>query len=557
VEEANKTKELTRVADRLIGDRATLLTLWQTIAENFYPERASFTTIRDKGEEFADHLTTSYPLLARRELGNSLSSMLRPRSQQWFYTQTGYEELEDIDGREWLEYANMIQRRAMYDKDSGFVRATKEGDNDFVTFGQCVISTVMNYSTMTLSYRCHHLRDMAWSEDAAGNVNKVVRKWQPTARELLANKTLDKHTKIEEIFDKDPDAKIECRHIVMESEEYEATCRSMKSESYKRVPQPYVSIYVDVDNGKVMQERGSWTKIYTIPRWQTVSDSQYSYSPCTTIALPDARLMQAVALTLLEAGENFVRPPMVAVEDAIRDDVQLFSGGITWVDSAYDERLGDVLRPLTQDKGGFNIGFNMQEEMRKSISEAFFLNKLNLPDTGSRRMTEYEVSQRIQEYVRSALPLLEPAEHDYNQDICQTSFSLMLRNGGYGPLENIPPSIDLENIRFSFESPIHQAEERLKGQTFLQAKGLLVEALALDPSSANALDIKVALRDALKGVQTPAKWLRTEEEIEGLEIQEEQNARAQELLGTLGQGAAVAEQIGKAGQALQQIEGEQ
>jgi hypothetical protein len=28
----------------------------------------------------------------------------------------------------------------------------------------------------------------------------------------------------------------------------------------------------------------------------------------------------------------------------------IFDGGITWVDAGYDERLGEMLRPLNQDK---------------------------------------------------------------------------------------------------------------------------------------------------------------------------------------------------------------
>ena len=54
--------------ERKVNDlfsRGSLLSLWQNIADNFYPERAEFTLSRTLGEEFADHLSTSYPVLAR------------------------------------------------------------------------------------------------------------------------------------------------------------------------------------------------------------------------------------------------------------------------------------------------------------------------------------------------------------------------------------------------------------------------------------------------------------------------------------------------------------
>ena len=48
---------------------------------------------------------------------------------------------------------------------------------------------------------------------------------------------------------------------------------------------------------------------YVIPRWQTISGSQYAVSPAAVCALPDARLLQSMALILLEAGESRLTRP--------------------------------------------------------------------------------------------------------------------------------------------------------------------------------------------------------------------------------------------------------
>jgi hypothetical protein len=70
----------------------------------------------------------------------------------------------------------------------------------------------------------------------------------------------------------------------------------------------------------------------------TVSGSAYAYSPATVVALPDARLLQQITLTLLEAGQKAVDPPWKATSEAIQGGVNSFAGGITWVDPEYDER---------------------------------------------------------------------------------------------------------------------------------------------------------------------------------------------------------------------------
>ena len=67
-------KALIKQGDHLFDKRGSLLSMWQSIADNFYPERADFTVSRSLGDDFADNLTTSYPLLVRRDLGNSLGT---------------------------------------------------------------------------------------------------------------------------------------------------------------------------------------------------------------------------------------------------------------------------------------------------------------------------------------------------------------------------------------------------------------------------------------------------------------------------------------------------
>ena len=116
-------RDLIQQGDQLFSDRLSLMSLWQEVAEHFYPERADFTTVRTLGQDFAANLNSSYPLYVRRELGNSYGSMLRRRDQNWFKISTDREDRLDDAGREWLEWATGVQRRAMYDLASQFVRA--------------------------------------------------------------------------------------------------------------------------------------------------------------------------------------------------------------------------------------------------------------------------------------------------------------------------------------------------------------------------------------------------------------------------------------------------
>lgn len=535
-------KQIIRQGDELLGKRGSLLSLWQEIAENFYPERADFTVNRTLGEDFASHLTSSYPLMVRRELGDAISGMLRPRGQPWMTITLDREDRLDNAGRKWLERATKIQLRAMYDRQSQFVRATKEGDHDFAAFGQCVISKQIQWDKQALLYRSWHLRDVAWCENSAGMIDEVNRNWEPTARVLeqtMGRKSL--HASVIKKLEKDPYQKVKCRHVVKPAEYASKPLRT-----------PYVSMWIDIENQHLMREEGANDLIYILPRWVTVSGSQYAYSPATVAGLPDARLIQAMTLTLLEAGEMAVRPPMIGTKDAIRDDVALYAGGITWADAEYDERLGEVLRPVFQDKGGLPFGVEVEQDRRQMLATAFYLNKLNLPPA-DREMTAYETGQRIQEYIRNALPLFEPMETEYNGALCEMTFNDLMRVGAFGPARDIPQSLRGESVQFKFESPLHQAVERQKGTKFMEAKALLLEAAQLDPGSVTTLNARVALRDALNGIGIEAKWLRDEEEVEQKAAEVEQAQQMQAALAQVQQGAMAGEQVGKAGKALAEV----
>jgi len=528
---------LLKQGEQLFSKRSALLSLWQTIADNFYPERADFTTVRNLGDEFASNLMTSYPIMARRDLGNAFGSMLRPSSKNWKHIRTkeNWDKL-GTESRAWLEWADTRMTRAMYNRHSQFTRATKEADHDFASFGQAVIQTTRNKDSSGLLYRCWHLRDVAWVEDENGNTTTVYRKWKPSAIELKRLFPGKVHREVLRKVEKEPYCEIEVWHCIMPTDVYPKTAGDGKQKT------PYISIYFDVANKHVMEEVGIKRMEYTIPRWQTVSGSQYAYSPATVAALPDARLIQAMTRVLLEAGEKATNPPMIAVQEALRSDISIFAGGVTWVDSDYDERLGEVLRPLTQDTRGIPLGLEMAKDTRAMIAEAFFLNKITLPQPGN-EMTAYEVGQRVQEYIRHAMPLFEPMEAEYNAPLCETTFELMLQSGAFGSVLDMPREIQGVEYEFVFESPLHDAVEREKGQRFLEAGSMLAQAVQLDPSTAHIVDIKAAFRDVLQGIGVPAKWTRSESEVKKMDDAAQQQVQTQQLLASMQQGADIAQKL--------------
>jgi len=520
-------------------DRGNLMAYFEELRRNFYPERDSFTGATPLSGDFAEDLMTSFPLVARRDLGNAFSAMLRPSAKPWFKMKTSQPQNEDTQAKQYLEQSTLLMRNAMYDPDASFVRACREADHDYVTFGQACIQVELhrprNGGTPHMLYRTRHLRDVAWCEGVTGKIDTVYRRDKLTAIDLsrLFPKTC--HPKVTEKLKETPYDLINVWHCVLPSDLYE------QMPGGRKMRQPWVSIMFDVDNNCELEVSGQWIRGYAIPRWQTVSGSQYAHSAALVAALPDARLLQSVTLVLLEAGEKAVNPPVIATENVIRSDIALYAGGRTWVSEEYDEKLGEALRPITQDKTGLGFALDLVRDIRLGLRDAMFLNKLDLPPVGGPDMTAYEVGQRVQEYIRNALPLFEPVEVDYNGWLCEDTHELLFRNSPemQGAM---PESLRGTQWSFEFEGPLRDAADKAKAGMYIEAGNIIAAAMQRDPSAALIIDDMKATRDVL-GAVMPAKWMRPEDEVN----RSIANARAKQdqerMLALMQSGAETAEKV--------------
>jgi hypothetical protein len=542
----SRAKEIVRIGNSLFDKKRTLASLWQEIALQFYPERADFTGERSEGEEFASHMFASYPAMARRELGNLLAANLRPRSEKWFSIHVEDEDLDEGDEeRAYLERLTDIQWRAMYDRPAGFVRATKEADHDFATFGNAVVKYGTNVAGDALLYRNYHLRDNAWSENAEGRIDCNHRNWNPTSRQLKHYFPTAISDEVRKACEKDPEKKFLCRHVVMPSRLYDYTSKGGKQF-------PFVSLYVEVASETILEEVGLNYFPYVIPRWQTISGSAYGVSMATSILLPDGRTIQTLTRTLLEAGEKYVDPPMIAVSDAIRGDIALYAGGVTTADIEYDERLGEVLRPITRDRGGMPIGFEIATALKNDIRAGFFLDKIQMnPNTG-KQMTLGEFRSHLQEQIRQTSPIFEPVMEDYSDPLCDGTFNVLRDNGAF-PLEGMPESLAGKDIKFKFRSPLtdlaDQSEVSIYGDVLTR---ILMPAAQVDPAQLAQINLDEATRDAMRAGGWKAKWFAPKEAITQRREMDAQKAQEQALMQQIGAAGQIAEQGGRGIQSVRQ-----
>lgn len=546
-------RDLLEMDSRLFAAKGSIDSLQQEIAEFFYPERANFTQEIVYGEDFASHLTDFYPVLVRRELGDMLSSMVRPSDRQWFKAAASNEDISrDRSAAEFLEFMTNVNRSILYSRDSGFRRSAKEADHDFATFGMSWRQVTYNKTRDNLLFRCHHPKNCAGAEGPDGNVWHVHRKCDMTAHVMAHHFGEDKlpQTAKDALKRKDVKSTFTLRHVFVPLELYDP---------YRKFPKgaKWADVYVTVD-GKILQENPAFTFDYIVPRWQTVAGHVYAFSPASIIALPQARMLQRMMMTIIEAGEKQVDPPMIATQDVVISPIDLTSGGVTYIDSEYDERLGAALRPVALGKD-VGLGIDLVRDARQLLSDAFFINKLQPLANAQRSKTAYEASQIVQEYIRNALPLFEPIEDEDAGRTLDLVTEKVMRAGGYGPVDRNGVPVDMpdallgQNITYEFNNSLKEARDQQIITGFSQSAQMIAAAAQLDPSTTAEVDVRTAFRDAFGAIPGGrADWLVDAEQAAATRQAMQEQMAGQQQLAEVGQGAEVA---GQAADAAQKVMG--
>ncbi|MCZ3377431.1 portal protein [Rhizobium sp. AG207R] len=541
--EDTRAKELCRIGNALFSKKQPWDSLCQDIADNYYPMRSDFTRELTLGDDFCTNLMESYPVQAREMLGNAPSAMLR--QGDWFEIKTGREEIDDAPGpARWLEYATKRYRRLVYDRRAKFTAATIEVDHDWVAFGNGVMSVEESPTRDHMLFRPWHPKNCAWMISEVGTVDHLQRNMKKTARNLKKIYKDKVHSDIKTAATLDPSKEFNCRHIVLSTDEIYGDDKAMRRKYAKF---PFLSIYMDMDHEQILGEAGLPVFNYVVPRWRTLSNFPQGFSPATINSLPDGRMIQQMARIILEQGEKAVDPPTVAKGAMFRDAVNMYAGGMTYVDLEADDDIRKLFQTI--ETGNVSMGLEMKNDVRSMLAEAFLLNKLFLPDT--REMTAYETSQRVAEFRRAALPFFGPIESEYHLPLLDAGFQIALHNRQFD-LGEMPDELQGEEVTFTFESPLNTAEGRALVSAFQESVQIIAAGAQYDQTLPATMDLQKMTKDAVKGTGAPADWFKDEDQATADQDQQKQVQGLTQAAAALNDASMVGKNVADASVALQQ-----
>lgn len=530
-------QEICRQAAAAFKRKGSLDTFWQTSADMFYTERADFTVTKDFGESFASTLYSSEPTIFRRDFGNFIGAATRPDGREWFKMRARDSRTNELATvRKYLEPRDQVIRNLLYDQRSNFNESMVQNDHDWSTFGNSVTTVEERKDNSGFHFRTWHLKDCAWRENYDGVIDTMFRKVRQSVRNLCSRQKSAGWQIAPEVLkklEKNSEDMVNCLHVLMPIYDYDFERKKVKFD--------WISAYIDEDHKFEMSCKEVPEFNYVVSRWFTVAESPYAFSPCVVCSLPDARTLQTMTWSILEAGEKAVEPPLIAMNEAILGGVDIRAGAVTWADQRYDERTGEVLRRL--DLGGApEFGEALRQGIVKNMMEAWHLNKLFMPQDGVER-TAQESAYIQGEFLRSSQPIISPANTQKSGKLLDLVITMAIRLGKFGKVEDIPKELQDTDIDVTYDNPIEDAKRQAKTQGYRQALEIneAVQKMG-DTKSLAQFDGPAAYRDAILGIGPP-NWLLDEN---ASETAIEEVDQAETIDGAATQAAALAEANAKA-----------
>jgi hypothetical protein len=512
--------------------RSTWESHWQEIADFVVPRKADVTKVRSGGDKRTELIFDGTAIHAAELMSASLHGMLTNASTKWFSLRFQDRFLDGDDtAKEWLEGVEDVMYQAF--SRSNFQEQIHELYHDLITFGTGVMF-VESDDTFQLKFSTRHISECYLSEDENGRVDTVYRKFRMPARAAVARfGETAVPQRVSKSMQKNPYEEITLLHAVFKRDERDVT----RIDSLNK---PFASVYLDPDEKKILSESGFDEFPYTAPRFLKASfEIGYGRSPAMT-ALPDIKMLNKMSEVTIRAAQKQVDPPLLVPDDGFILPIRTIPGGLNFYRSGSRDRI----EPL--NIGANNpLGLNMEEQRRKAIQSAFYVDQLILGQ--GPQMTATEVVQRTEEKMRLLGPVLGRLQAELLQPLITRCYNILARQEAFEVAPEFMQDIDIE---IEYVSPLAKAQRSGDVQSALRLLELMQPLVGVDPSIIDYLDSDGLTKHMVKALSVPATAIRGDEEV--AEIRQ-RRAALQQQQAELMQAQQVAEAAGNAAPALRAV----
>ncbi|MCC8194345.1 MAG: head-tail connector protein [Deltaproteobacteria bacterium] len=539
---ASGVEHFAAVADAVWKGREIIDARMEEVARYIYPDRQSFAHPDDGSPNFGlgpdqegrQEIWDGTPEEAAQMLSAALGGLLTNPSSSWF-------RLELADGEsglggeagEWLTEVTRLMLQALADPASGFQNEVNAFYMDLPVFGWGVFWSE-NRVGEGLRFRALSPAQCAIAEDAAGRVDTLVRRYTLTASQMVEEFGAAVSDEVRRCAGKDPQKHFGVTHLVMPREKLPPEAlpgeRGQESgggflddaavvprgEDAESGPEavfdpsgggggepalpdrhPFVSVYYETANKRLLHTGGYFELPFQAPRWSKRSGEVYGRGPGHA-ALPDIRVLNAVAAAQLTAAEKQADPPLLVPDDGVLGKINTHSGGITYYTPGHGDRIATL--PVAVNLEVMEAIITKRQD---AVRRAFLNDRIQL--AGGPRMTATEVAARERKQMLVLGPVLGRLQSEFLGPLVARVFALLYRAG---TLPEAPESLRGRETQAKYVSPIARAQKQGEAESFAAAMSFIMPIAQANPGVLANFDGDVIVRDTQDMFGYPHKYLR-------------------------------------------------
>lgn len=506
-------KQIIEKFEKLKSDRMNWDDHWQEIADYVLPRKDDIYKTRTFGEKKGNvKVFDSTGIHANELLASALHGMLTNPSTQWFELTTGNELLDQQDDvRLWLQSAVRQMHRVL--NNSNFQTEIHEVYLDLGSFGTACMRMEEDDEDV-IRFHSRPIYEAYIAQNNKGQVDTVYRSWFWSTRQIVqefGEEALPDMMLAELKDGKGRYSDHEVIHAVEPVTDYYEGDIDEKGFKFR-------SVYVLKEKQVVLSTGGFKEFPYVIPRWTKIAGETYGRSPAMK-ALADIKMINQVMKTTIRSAQKTVDPPLMLPDDGIILPLRTAPGGINY----YRAGSPDRIEPL-QTGSRIDFGYQMMEQIRLRIREAFFIDQLQLGQ--GPQMTATEVSQRTEEKLRLLGPILGRQQFELLRPLIDRLFNIMMRRELFEPA---PEAIAESVLNVQYSSQIAKAQRSADANSFMRVIGTIGPIVQMQPEIMDNIHGDQALRFLAKAYGLPEEVIRPlEDVVQAREARQQQQAMAEQ-----------------------------
>lgn len=444
-----------------------------------------------------------------------IGAVTAPRNQRWHGIAFADKDLMKLPAvKAWCEHATDRLFECRYAPHAGFEIQRAEDERQELKYGTAPL-WVDEARGKSLFYKSLHLSEIYIRENYYGRVDTVHRAFELTVRQAadqfgvanLSDKAREKHADPKKRGDK-----IEIIHCVRPNGDYDKGRLDYRGK-------PIESIYLEVDAKHLIRRSGYYTQPLIVSRHITGPRDEYGRSPAMKV-LATVKGLQAMARTILDAGNRAVDPPLLFHDDADITTLITRPGGLN--PGGVDEFGRELVKPLYTG-AQLPFGFEMQRQEREIVETAFFEEFFRLLSDPSDRMTATQVIETLQKEGVLISPIAGRRETEKLAPMVDRELDILMRAGDIMPY---PPEVREAGARprVNMTNPLARMARAEEVSGFTRLVEIGIQAASAGATEAlEIIDFEQGMRDTADVLGVRPSHIKAPERIAA-----ERQAKAEE-----------------------------